>query len=116
MFELVPPAVAPSFQFMVPNKFLLTTPNGSSWGVHVENAEQEVRFVDGFNKFITDTNVTWGDFNFFTHTSLYCFDVVIFNKSACEVPKYGASPGLKIKVESGEEPAFKLLLVRTHVE
>ena len=83
MEQRIPPAFVKNFQGNVPTNFTLKSDSGSSWRVTVQD-EGGYFFCGGWSNFVKDHCLETGDFLLFFLLGSSTFDVIIYNRTACE--------------------------------
>ncbi|KAL6954264.1 hypothetical protein U1Q18_039385 [Sarracenia purpurea var. burkii] len=115
----VPPAFVKRCNETIPSLTILKDLSGKSWHVEMEEAENGIFFKNGWEIFVNDHSLEFGNFLVFRYNGNSSFDVKIFGNNGCI--KEGALANkcinketsnivktavpIRIKEESGEEHA-----------
>nr|XP_043618566.1 B3 domain-containing transcription factor VRN1-like [Erigeron canadensis] len=79
----IPPAFLKLFKVSLPLKAILMTSSGKSWEVNMKKVDDDVYLQDGWEKFVKDNSLEFGDFLIFYHNGGSNFFVSISGKNGC---------------------------------
>ncbi|XP_047342725.1 B3 domain-containing protein REM20-like [Impatiens glandulifera] len=81
--------ISPSFvahmNNLLPKKPILKSPKGKCWTVDVEQVGEDMFFMDGWPKFVSDNKIEDGHFLVFSYNGDMTFNFLHFNLSLCQV-------------------------------
>uniref|UniRef100_A0A0E0K1Z4 TF-B3 domain-containing protein n=1 Tax=Oryza punctata TaxID=4537 RepID=A0A0E0K1Z4_ORYPU len=95
----IPPAVAPSFKDLINCHVYLEDSEGKSSKIRLSVVDGSLAFYEGWNSFVSEHCIKWGDFLLFEYTPESTFSVRVFGMDSCE--------RLHFNVESGGKGAVK---------
>ncbi|KAF0929399.1 hypothetical protein E2562_021422 [Oryza meyeriana var. granulata] len=95
----IPPAVTPSFEDLINHHVYLEDSEGKSSKIRLSVVDGSVAFYEGWNNFVSEHFIKWGDFLLFEYTAESTFSVRVFGTDSCE--------RLHFNVDSGSKGAMK---------
>ncbi|KAK3195619.1 hypothetical protein Dsin_026929 [Dipteronia sinensis] len=103
---LIPDSFVTSCNRRLPKNAVLSNYIGSSWHVILDCIDGRVFFLNGWQKFVKDNSIKFGDFLIFSYDGQRGFSVKILGISGCEKLESsakGTSYMNEVKLEEGEE-------------
>ncbi|XP_040376461.1 B3 domain-containing protein Os02g0598200-like isoform X1 [Oryza brachyantha] len=91
----IPPAVASSFKDLINHHVYLEDSEGMSSKIKLSVVDGSLAFYEGWNKFVSEHFITWGDFLLFEYTAESTFSVRVFGKDSCERLHFNVKSGRK---------------------
>ncbi|KAF8410593.1 hypothetical protein HHK36_003125 [Tetracentron sinense] len=101
----IPPAFIKHFNGNLPGKSIIKSPTGRCWRVNVGKSENDLFFQNGWQKFVKDHSLEFGDFLIFKYIGISKFTVKIYGRSACEKE-------LAMSKRNNDDPIYQTQKVR----
>ncbi|XVE82719.1 hypothetical protein DITRI_Ditri16bG0028600 [Diplodiscus trichospermus] len=80
----IPPSFVKNFKGNVPTNITVKSGSGSSWRVKIQDEGGGYFFCGGWSTFVKDHSLETGDFLLFFLLGRSKFDVIVYNRTACE--------------------------------
>lgn len=83
--QLIPDKFVRKFRYELSNVALLRVPNARVWHVRLTKDGKKIWFSDGWHEFVNYHSISVGYFLLFKYERNSTFQVIIFDKSTCEI-------------------------------
>ncbi|KAF6177090.1 hypothetical protein GIB67_015965 [Kingdonia uniflora] len=80
----LPSAFVKNFNGILRRKYYLKGPTGKSWPVLMKKVDDDLFFHKGWQAFVRDHSLEYGDFLVFSYSGNSKFNVKVYDKSTCE--------------------------------
>ncbi|KAJ0077719.1 hypothetical protein Patl1_36274 [Pistacia atlantica] len=87
----------------LPKNVVLQNQIGKVWHMKMEYADNRLYFANGWQQFVKDNSLVYGDFLVFQYNGDDGFNVKIWGKSGCEKNETGPHAGIDIEEKEEEE-------------
>ncbi|XP_062118062.1 putative B3 domain-containing protein At5g66980 [Humulus lupulus] len=104
---LIPPAFVGRFISRVPKRVVIKDNSGKCWVVALVTVEKDLYFENGWEMFVRDQLLKFGDFLVFRYHGNSLFEVEIFGGDGCKKEIVVASPQVKVMVKEEEDTLKK---------
>ncbi|CAL5324728.1 hypothetical protein CsSME_00003831 [Camellia sinensis var. sinensis] len=99
----VPPAFVKQLNGPIPNNAILKDLGGKFWHVEIEEAENGIYFKNGWQRFVNDNSLEFGNFLVFRYKGHSLFHVKIFRENGCMKEEALTFEKTAVSVEIEEE-------------
>ncbi|KAG8071309.1 hypothetical protein GUJ93_ZPchr0006g45405 [Zizania palustris] len=103
-FLSIPPMVAPNFEDLINRYVYLKDSEGKYSNIRLSVVDGSLAFYQGWNNFVSEHFIKWGDFLLFEYTAESTFFVRVFGRDSCEILHFNVESGRvgpgKKKIES----------------
>ncbi|XP_052141667.1 B3 domain-containing protein Os02g0598200 [Oryza glaberrima] len=99
----IPPAVAPSLKDLIDRHVYLEDSEGKCSKIRLSVVDGSLAFYEGWNSFVSEHCIKWGEFLLFEYTPESTFSVRVFGIDSCERLHFSVKSGGKGAVKKRKE-------------